>query len=246
MAKKKNKKPADKAVKRTTLKAGKSAKKSEKKKPATKKGKRKKVEKPKKRKHFLTNSKTIAKVKLNLIKSEPRSRTTRISFNQRERKTLIRSIGKKIRSRIVQPYLYFNGKCEEAFNFYKGIFGGRFSYIGKYHEMPSMNDQNIEKESRGKIMHIAFPIGKDSILQGADIIPELGGKVNVGTNFAVALEVPSIGDAKRLFRALSFQGVVTFPQENTFWGAFFGMCIDKFGVHWMISFDTTQFKELSS
>jgi PhnB protein len=242
MAKKKANLPAGKAgtpSKKASKKASKKpAKKAIKKKPAAKPG-RKKKEKPKKRKHFLTDSKTIAKVNLNRVKSEPRSRTTRISFNHKEKKTLIRSNGKKTKSRIVQPYLYFNGNCEEAFNFYKGIFGGRFSYMGKYHEMPSTGEQTIGKESRGKIMHISYPIGKDAVLQGADVIPEFGGKANVGTNFAVSLDVPSIGDAKRLFRALSYQGVITFPQENTFWGAFYGMCIDKFSVHWMISFDTT-------
>jgi PhnB protein len=238
MAKKKIKAAAKKASKKALKKPAKKAGKKVVRKKAAKPGKKKK-ELPRKRKRFLTDSKTIAKVNITKIKTAPRSQTTRISFNHKEKKTLIRSAGKKIKSRIVQPYLYFNGNCEEAFNFYKGIFGGRFSYMGKYHEMPSTGEQTIGKESRGKIMHISYPIGKDAVLQGADVIPEFGGKANVGTNFAVSLDVPSIGDAKRLFRALSYQGVVTFPQENTFWGAFYGMCIDKFSVHWMISFDTT-------
>lgn len=235
MAKKKTKKKA--AKKPARAKGGTVKKKNVSRKGAVKpvKARKGKKEKKKKKRKRIEGPQ---KIDLSRIKNEPRSRTTRISFNQREKSSLIRSGGKKIKSRTLGPYLYFNGNCEEAFNFYKGIFGGRFSYIGKYREMPSAGGQIIEKGSRDKIMHISYPIGKDSILQGADIIPEFGGRVNVGTNFAVALTVPSVGDAKRLFRALSYQGVITFPQENTFWGAYFGMCIDKFSVHWMISCDT--------
>lgn len=136
----------------------------------------------------------------------------------------------------INPYLTFNGKCEEAFNFYKGVFGGRFGYIGRYKDMPPMDGQKVPAEQANYIMHVSLPISKETTLMGADSSPEFGGGVNPGNNIAISINAKSKTEADRIFKGLSFQGIVTMPMSNTFWGSYFGMCIDKFGIHWMMSY----------
>jgi PhnB protein len=140
----------------------------------------------------------------------------------------------------INPYLTFDGNCEEAFNFYKSVFGGDFPYIGRYSDMPSDAPKN-ESESN-KIMHVSLPIGEGTILMGSDQ-PQEFGKVIPGNNFAISINAMSEQEATRLFNALSEGGKVTMPMNKTFWGAFFGMFTDKFGINWMVNYDYNQEKK---
>ncbi len=141
----------------------------------------------------------------------------------------------------VNAYLNFNGNCEEAFNFYKSIFGGEFPYIGRYKDMPPMEGQPPLPESeQNKIMHVSLPISEETILMGADTMTGFGPETSFGNNISLILSPDTKDEADRLFNELSAGGAITMPIETTFWGAYFGMLIDKFGINWMISFEERQ------
>lgn len=137
----------------------------------------------------------------------------------------------------VNPYLTFNGNCEEAFSLYKSIFGGNFQYLGKFKDMPPQEGFDPITEAEGdKIMHISLPIGKETILMGSDC-PKAYGPSIIGTNFSVSLKTDSKEEADVLFNGLSTGGKVTMPMNTTFWGSYFGMLVDKFDIQWMVSFE---------
>lgn len=137
----------------------------------------------------------------------------------------------------VNPYLIFNGNCEEAFLFYKSVFGGEFPYIGKFKDMPPGEEgcTNVSEKDAERIMHVSLPIG-DTILMGSDS-SEQSGDVVVGANFSVSINVGSTEEADRIFNGLSAGGTVIMPMDKTFWGAYFGMFKDKFDISWMVNFD---------
>lgn len=137
----------------------------------------------------------------------------------------------------VNPYLNFNGTCEEAFNQYKSIFGGEFSYVGRYSDMPADPNHPISEEDKNKIMHMSLPLANGSVLMGSDAGGEWASNIVVGTNVTLSLNATSKEEADRVFNALADGGVVTMPMNATFWGDYFGMCIDKFGINWMMSFN---------
>ena len=141
------------------------------------------------------------------------------------------------KTNIINPYLNFNGNCEEAFNFYKSVFGGEFGYTGRYREMPPMDGKTVTAEEAEKIMHISLPISKDSILMGSDTSTAFGPPVTTGNNFAISISASSKAEADRLFNGLSAGGKVIMPMDNAFWGSYFGMLTDKFDINWMVSFD---------
>ena len=137
----------------------------------------------------------------------------------------------------INPYLIFNGNCEEAFLFYQSVFGGAFPYVGKFKDMPpSDNNLPITEGDGEKIMHISLPIDNGSILMGSDTNAQ-SGVVKIGENVSLSINTDSREEADKLFNGLSAGGTVKMPMENTFWGAYFGMFIDKFGIHWMVNFD---------
>ena len=135
----------------------------------------------------------------------------------------------------LNPYLNFNGKTEEAFNFYKSVFGGDFPMIMRFKDAPQ-EYQGSEKEANW-IMHIALPIGKNSMLMGSDA-PEHMGAVKNGNSVHISITADSREEADKLFNGLSAGGQVIMPISDAFWGAYFGMFIDKFGISWMVNFDT--------
>jgi PhnB protein len=141
----------------------------------------------------------------------------------------------------VNPYLTFGGNCEEAFNFYKSVFGGEFPYIGRFNEMPPMEGCPEMPAAEGnKIMHVSLPISKETTLMGSDS-SEAFGQANVaGNNFSISINADSIEEADKLFNGLSAGGKVTMPMDKTFWGAYFGMFTDKFGINWMVNHDEPQ------
>ncbi|MEO6488779.1 MAG: VOC family protein [Ferruginibacter sp.] len=134
----------------------------------------------------------------------------------------------------LNPYLNFNGNSEEAFNFYRSVFGGDFAMIMRFKDSPP-EYAGAPSES-DKIMHVSFPIGNANILMGSDI-PDGMGKVNNGNNVSISIGTDSEDEATKLFNDLSAGGKVTMPIGKTFWGSYFGMLIDKFGINWMVSYD---------
>ena len=135
----------------------------------------------------------------------------------------------------VNVYLTFNGNCEEAFNFYKSVFGGEFPYLGRYKDMPPAEGKSIPPEEGERIMHMSLPISKETMLMGSDTGGEWAANLKQGNNFAVCIATDSKEEADRLFNGLSQGGQITMPLGNTFWGDYFGMFTDKFGISWMVS-----------
>lgn len=136
----------------------------------------------------------------------------------------------------VSTYLTFNGNCEEAFNFYKSVFGGDFAYIGRFGEMPEGDGYSVPEADKNKIMHVGLPIG-NTILMGSDTGGDWAAKLIEGNNFSVSVNTESKEEADRIFNGLAAEGQITMPMENSFWGAYFGMLTDKFGIQWMVNFD---------
>jgi PhnB protein len=140
----------------------------------------------------------------------------------------------------VSTYLNFDGNCEEAFNFYKSVFGGEFTYIGRFEEMPPQEGMPPMSEAdKNKIMHVGLPIGS-TILMGSDVAGGWGPAFLQGNNFSVSIHPESKEEADTLFNSLSEGGQVTMPMADTFWGSYFGMFTDKFGINWMINLETQQ------
>ncbi|WP_343705503.1 VOC family protein [Flavobacterium sp.] len=138
----------------------------------------------------------------------------------------------------VNPYLMFNGTCEAAFLFYKSVFGGDFPYIGKFKDAPAEEGEVLSEEAQNRIMHVSLPIGS-SILMGSDTHPRYG-DVGFGDNFSVSINAESREEADKIFNGLSAGGKVEMPMNDTFWGSYFGMFKDKFGINWMVSFDKNE------
>jgi len=136
----------------------------------------------------------------------------------------------------LNPYVSFKGNCEEAFNFYKSVFGGEFTYVGRFKEMPPQEGQPPMSAEQGEqIMHISLPISKESALMASDAGGEWGPKLVVGNNFSISINTDTEAEADRLFKGLSAGGKVIMPMAKTFWGSYFGMFTDKFAINWMVS-----------
>jgi PhnB protein len=134
----------------------------------------------------------------------------------------------------LNPYLNFNGTTEEAFQFYRSVFGGEFRMLQRFKETPEAG--KIPPDQQEKIMHVSLPIGTGNLLMATDAVESMGQKLTVGNNIQLSIETESEEEAKRIFNGLSSGGKVTMPMEKTFWGALFGMLTDKFGIQWMVSY----------
>jgi PhnB protein len=135
----------------------------------------------------------------------------------------------------INPYLLFNGNAGEAFNFYKSVFGGDFSFLQYFKDMPEAD--KVPENERDKILHVALPLGNGIILMGSDTSESMGRKVNIGNNIAISVSTESEDETTRLFNGLSSGGNIIMPLAKTFWNAFYGMFTDKFGIPWMISYE---------
>lgn len=140
----------------------------------------------------------------------------------------------------VNIYLTFNGNCEEAFNFYKSVFGGEFPYIGRFKDMPPGQDSKLNPGEEDRIMHVSLPISKETMLMGSDTGGEWASGYSQGNNFAISITADSKEEAEKLFKGLSAGGNVTMPPGKTFWSDYFGMFTDKFSINWMVSVEQTQ------
>lgn len=135
----------------------------------------------------------------------------------------------------INPYLTFAGNCLEAFNFYKSVFGGDFQELQRFREAPP--DAQPPGSDPEWIMHVSLPVGENFFLMGSDSMPDM--KVMWGDNISISIQTTTDAETDRVFNGLSAGGKITMPLEKTFWGARFGMLMDKFGIHWMINQDVS-------
>jgi PhnB protein len=135
----------------------------------------------------------------------------------------------------INPYLNFNGNTEEAFNFYKSVFGGEFLAVMRFKELP--DSAQLSESDKEKIMHVALPIGNGHVIMATDALESMGQKLAIGNNVHIAISPESKEEADRLFNGLSAGGKIEMPLQDMFWGAYFGSFQDKFGVHWMVNYE---------
>jgi PhnB protein len=137
----------------------------------------------------------------------------------------------------INPHINFNGNAEEAFTFYKSVFGGEFTKIVRFKDLATAEFPVAEKE-KNKIMHIALSIGKSNKLMANDV-PEILGRTNENENRSkIVINTESKDEADKIFNGLSAGGQVEMPISDSPWGSYFGMFRDKYGIEWMVEFDS--------
>jgi len=135
---------------------------------------------------------------------------------------------------LINPYINFNGNAEEAFLFYKSVFGGEFANIMRFKDMAEHCP--VEKKEENMIAHIALPIGSNVLM--ANDVPESMGRVNENENRSkIAIGAESKEEADRLYNGLSAGGAIEMPIGDSPWGSYFGMFRDKYGIEWMVDYD---------
>ncbi|MFZ2522492.1 MAG: VOC family protein [Minisyncoccia bacterium] len=133
---------------------------------------------------------------------------------------------------LINPHINFNGNAEEAFTFYKSVFGGEFAKIIRFKDISSAEFPVAEKEAE-KIMHIALSIGKNFLM--ANDVPESMGRTNENENRSkISISAESKEEADKLFNGLSAGGQIEMPMADSSWGSYFGMFRDKYGIEWMV------------
>lgn len=136
---------------------------------------------------------------------------------------------------VINPHINFNGNAEEAFTFYKSVFGGEFAKVIRFKDLSSP-EFSVAPNEKNKVMHIALPIGKN-ILMGNDV-PEIMGRTNENENRSkISISTESREEAEKLFYGLSEGGNIEMPIGDSPWGSYFGMFRDKFGIEWMVDFN---------
>jgi PhnB protein len=133
----------------------------------------------------------------------------------------------------INPYLNFNGNTKEAFDFYKSVFNQEYD-LKRFSDMEG--SENLPAKDRDKVMHVTMPIGNNALM-ASDALESAGQSVLAGNNFHISVDASSEEEATRIYNGLAAGGVATMPLAKTFWGAYFGMLTDQFGIHWMVSFN---------
>lgn len=136
---------------------------------------------------------------------------------------------------LINPHINFNGNAEEAFTFYKSVFGGEFAKLVRFLDLASA-DFPVDESDANKIMHIALPIG-NNVLMGNDVPTSLGPTNENENRSKIAIGAESKEEADKLFNGLSAGGQIECPISDSPWGSYFGMFRDKFGIEWMVDFD---------
>ena len=131
------------------------------------------------------------------------------------------------------PYLHFDGKAEEAMKCYKSIFGGSFKILQRYKDMAG--GMKISEEDQDRIIHISLLLDNGITLMASDFLSSMEMQVNPSNNFHICIQAENEQEADKLFSEISDGGWIDMPLNRTFWGDYFGMCSDKFGVQWMIN-----------
>ena len=134
----------------------------------------------------------------------------------------------------LSTYLFFDGNCREAFEFYRSVFGGEFSELQTFGEGPP--DMNVPEAEQDRIMQVSLPIGS-GVLMGSDSTSAFGPPPVQGTNFAISIAGDSREHCDEVLAGLSEGGTVKMPMQETFWGAYFGNWADRFGIGWMINYE---------
>jgi PhnB protein len=135
----------------------------------------------------------------------------------------------------LNPYLNFDGNAEEAFNFYKSVFGGEFmGGVMRMGDQPGC--ENITDAEKNRVMHVSLPITGGAVLMASDILPSAGHKLSIGNNNYICISPESRDEADRLFNGLSAGGEIEMPMADQFWGDYFGSFKDKYGVCWMVNY----------
>ena len=136
---------------------------------------------------------------------------------------------------LINPHINFAGNAEEAFTFYKSVFGGAFTKVMRFKDLVSAEFPVAENEAN-KIMHIALPIGKNFLM--ANDVPEFMGKTNENEHRSkISISAESKEEADKLFNGLSAAGKIEMPIADSPWGSYFGMFRDKYGIEWMVDYD---------
>lgn len=133
------------------------------------------------------------------------------------------------------PYLNFAGNTEEAFEFYRSIFGGEFLGVTRFRHVGD-NAMGAPEHELDKIANIALPLGKNGVLMGTDVLESWGRPLTIGNNFYITIETDSVEEADRLFDRLSEGGNPEMPLQRTEWAEKYGSCADRFGVQWMVMY----------
>jgi PhnB protein len=136
--------------------------------------------------------------------------------------------------RVANPYLNFDGNTEEAFNFYRSVFGGELLGLLRFRDFAD-NAMGVPEQDLDRIAHVALPLGEGNILMGTDVVSSFPKPLNVGNNFYIHVEAESGDEADRLFAALAEGGQVEMELQGTEWAEKYGSCVDRFGVQWMVS-----------
>ena len=134
-------------------------------------------------------------------------------------------------------YLFFDGNCADAFDFYQSVFGGEVIVRSTFGEAPP--DMPVADSDKDRIMHISLQIG-DGVLMGSDAAKGFGEKPEAGSNFSISYTPKTREEADEIFPRLTEGGEISMPLQDTFWGAYFGQGKDKFGIGWMLNVDTTE------
>ncbi|WP_298510072.1 VOC family protein [uncultured Kordia sp.] len=137
---------------------------------------------------------------------------------------------------IVNTYLYFNGNCEKAFKFYQDVFQKEITHMERYKDVPEAARQHFLDCKDEHIMHATLPISDETFLMGADVIDRNKKGQNAAAFFSLIVSTESQEEADRIFNTLSKEGTIKLPMAEQFWGSYYGICMDQFGINWKISF----------
>ncbi len=137
----------------------------------------------------------------------------------------------------LNPYLSFNNECQEAFEFYRSVFGGEFITIQTFRDAPK--EFEVQEEDLDRIMHVSLPIGS-SVLMGSDVCTSFAPPRVAGNNFSLCYGAETKTHADQVFAKLSDGGKIIMPMGDVFWGSYYGKCTDKFGITWDIMSEHTQ------
>jgi PhnB protein len=139
---------------------------------------------------------------------------------------------------LINPYIHFNGNAEEAFTFYKSVFGGEFAKIMRYKDLSSP-EYPVAENDANRLMHIALPIGTSNMLMGSDVLEIMGQVTENDNRNTISISAESRAEADKLFNGLSKGGKIEMPIADGPFGAYFGMFADKYGIQWMVAFEPT-------
>jgi PhnB protein len=136
---------------------------------------------------------------------------------------------------LINPFIHFNGNAEEAFTFYRSVFGGEFTKIMRYKDLSSAEHPVAETDA-DRLMYIALPIGKSNALIGSDVLEVMGQVTENDNRNSISISAETQEEADKLFNGLSKGGQVEMPITQGPFGSYFGMLSDKYGIQWMVDF----------